>query len=170
MANLITIATVIFLLIFKTQSQYYKDELNQNKGKGKCELDRTYLSGNKVLMIDGVLIQGMKVKFKSDCALKEVDEYLGIQYADLSSYYRKSLRYVPNKGRGRSITSTIKNDRYATQHKPVCPQMHMDKALKLQKGMPEKLRDKLSKIGNFTRRQSDGCLWLNMVVPEKGKD
>jgi hypothetical protein len=172
MANISFIVILVIISIFKTHSHYYQESQNQYKGTeiDVCELDRTFLSGKKVAMIDGIKVQGLKVKFKPICALKEVDEYRGIQYADLTSYHMKSLRFLPNRQRGKSVTNTINNERFATQHKPVCPQMFMDEVIKFHKGLPEELRAKLSKLGNFTKKQTDGCLWLNLVVPEKGKD
>ncbi|XP_060577077.1 neuroligin-4, Y-linked-like isoform X3 [Ruditapes philippinarum] len=169
MANISFIVILVIISIFKTHSHYYQESQNQYKGTeiDVCELDRTFLSGKKVAMIDGIKVQGLKVKFKPICALKEVDEYRGIQYADLTSYHMKSLRFLPNRQRGKSVTNTINNERFATQHKPVCPQMFMDEVIKFHKGLPEELRAKLSKLGNFTKKQTDGCLWLNLVVPEK---
>jgi hypothetical protein len=165
------IVSIVFTLIIEIQSQYYKNGQTQlySKLSGYCKLDRTYLGDRKIDMRDGTEVQGMKVKFKPSCGLRDVDEYRGLKYAELNIADKHSLRFLPNRDRGRPTSDKHSRIQFATEYKSVCPQKPMEDVLKSLKGMPEKILEKMVEIGKFTGKQIEGCLWLNLFVPYIGK-
>ncbi|XP_045200613.2 neuroligin-4, Y-linked-like isoform X2 [Mercenaria mercenaria] len=161
------VISIGLLLIIEAQSQYYEEEQHQYYPKlsGICTLDRTYLGDRKIAMRDGTEVQGMKVKFKPACGLRDVDEYRGLQYAELMISDKQILRFLPNRDLGRPVTNKDNKIRFATSYKSVCPQKVMGEVLKIWDGIPEKIRERWVNIGKFTGKQEEGCLWLNLFVP-----
>lgn len=154
MATRYMVITIGLLLIIEAQSQYYKS--------GICQIERNQLGDRKIAMLDDTVLQGIKVEFKPYCGLRDVHEYRGLKYAEIILSSKKNLRFLPNRDPGRST----EKERFATNHKPVCPQKRMDEVLG---GFPEKIKEQWVKIGKHTGNQSEECLWINIFVPDTGK-
>ena len=159
--------SVGLILIVKIQGQYYENERTGYYTR-HCKSDRTYLGDRKVAMRDGTEVQGMKVKFEPSCGLREVDEYRGLKYAELNLADKHSLRFLPNRDSGRPAFEKDSGIQFATEYKSVCPQKSIIDYVKLWKGIPSKILERLVKVGKFTGKQIEGCLWLNLFVPYIG--
>lgn len=157
MGTRFTVISLGLLLIIETQCRLYQG--------GICKLDRTYLGDRKIAMPDGTAVQGIKVQFKPECGLRNVDEYRGLKYAEIILSNKQSLRFLPNRDPGRST----EKERYATNYKPVCPQKNMDKEMVARLPFPEKIKEAWVRIGTHTKNQSEECLWINLFVPYIGK-
>lgn len=105
-------------------------------------------------------VRGIKVHFQSITGLKDVEEYRGLQYAFLE--ISRNSRFMPAKSPERWKEDT----RYATNHKPVCPQKILAELNNT--NIPDKLLARLTEIARYTKNQSEECLWLNVFAPVTG--
>lgn len=153
------IITVLMCYILNAYGEFYQNEI--------CDIGRTHLSDRKVLMVDESILQGRKVQFVSSkpgytCGLRNVDEYRGLKYGEIMLSSKMFLRFFESRSTGRATET----ERFATNYKAVCPQKRMEDVLI---GLPDKVKEKMVKIGKYTGSQSEECLWINVFVPEIGK-
>ena len=106
-------------------------------------------------------VRGIKVHFQSTTELKDVEEYRGLQYAFVEISRNRVLRFLPAKSPERWKEDT----RYATNHKPVCPQKLLGE---FDTNIPDKLLERMKEIASYTKNQSEECLWLNIFAPVTG--
>ena len=167
----IVLITLELLLIAEIFSQYHhRERTHLYSLSERCKIDREHLGDRMIDMRDGTEVQGRKVKLKSSyCELRDVDEYRGLKYAELNLSDKKAIRFLPNRDLTRPKVKKDDKGRIATEYKPVCPQKFIDEVTKSWNGIPEQILERLVKIGSFTKKQIEACLWLNLYVPYIGK-
>ena len=142
-----------FLLFSVTRSQYFP--------VNSCQIEKKGLGDRQIELADGSEVRGYKVLYKhpqsTNCQLKSVEEFRGLQYGVLKLSDKLVYRFHRNKDPVRAPDEDT--HRFATNHKPVCPQLRLD---------PTSPRWKM--IADFTNMQSEECLWLNIFVPDTGKE
>ena len=141
------IFVIIFFKVFTSNAQFFMDQGPIRRTLG-TEKRTPYGS-----------VRGIKVHFQSLTGLKDVEEYRGLQYAFVE--ISRNSRFMPAKSPERWKEDT----RYATNHKPVCPQKRLEE---YNTRIPEKLLERLKKIASYTKNQSEECLWLNIFAPVTG--
>ena len=130
------------------------------KANDKCKLKWGLLGDNKIEMIDGTILQGIKVEFKPICFLKNVNEFRGLPYAEIAR-----SRFISPRDPGRSHTKV----RHAINHKTVCPQKTLAEYLNFKHDIPVAIRDRYYRIGKHIVDQNEECLYLNIFMPYRGK-
>lgn len=108
-------------------------------------------------------LRGSLVEFpkNSYLPLKPVEAYLGIQYAALR---RNNLRFMPPTSPQTRWSAVHAASRVAA----VCPQRHLHEE-PLSDYLPRGTVSVLKRIGEFTNKQNEDCLTLNLYVPQKRK-
>lgn len=150
------------LLCTVTQSQYYPTTM--------CQVEKRSMGGRAIVMEDGSEIRGIKVEFTTNTSCymhlkRGVEEFRGLHYGVIKVSDKVVLRFMKNK----STVRSPEKQRFATNHKPVCPQVKIDPESEHMSKQPNKFLNRLRKIGKFTHNQSEECLWLNIFVPNTGK-
>ena len=101
-------------------------------------------------------MRGLLVEFRGH-GLKEVDAYLGIQYA---TTFTSQMRFMPPT----SSPEKWRQMRAMYPHKPACPQQLMTTWMS-KKALPQTEMIRLTQLANYSMIQNEECLYMNLYVP-----
>lgn len=148
------------LLCSMTKSQYFT--------YSSCRVTKQSMGDPPVLMGDGLEITGIKVQFNPNttCHLRGVREFRGIKYGVLKLSDKVVLSFMRNKDTVRAENPK----RFAINHMSVCPQPRFDYDSDYMRNLPIQLMKRLkATYKNYTRNQSEDCLFMNIFAPDTGE-